>query len=793
MNYTILKRAALGVMAMLFMHPAFTQLDPYNYRLGLGVGYTNYYGDLSPYRVSEFRNLRRLFEYNPSYIHQASYAFSLEKRLSSSVGLMLQAGRYDMSMSDRYVNKDGVPQTQLPNYNRSLNFRTELHDLGLALVFRTDNDRLLNKNAFMAPYLTLGIGISRFDVRGDLLDDEGNRYDYSQPNVTPNGVFETSLREIGTERDDAYSPTAIYYGLGLGIRFRLAKQLEFFVQSDFRHSSSDYLDDVSGRYRTSYDDDFQYYAALPGTNFPDAENPYRGDPNSANDWYIFHQAGLKFSFRPSKQAFRASKVSPSRSMLQSQTAATTKANIPSDSTELDPLPGVAGDQFFNFFQVNPPRTEDAAFRQKVVYLDQKIEVLEARQQLDLVDRQLNRLEVQIDSLNLIATDLLALEAPGEAERQRLREVSEEQQRLSRDYGALNLRREQSRSELVAAENRLDSLRIQERTSSATSSTSTLDTLVFIRGFQQFSEQVARAMNQPQNWQQLPNNFGYTPSYEPFGTEAMEQRGFTDYPVGSFTQPPGSTTYWTGVPDEQRTYTYPESGQRVIRENNRIRYRQRTEVTTPRQQAIQNPQQPFYPYSAAPSAGVPTQGATVFAPALVPVPGSRSEGQNEAPGTSDVAGNAEALPSASPTDGLITASPAASAGQAGMIVRDTVIIDKKVVIGFPVSKKEVFFETNRAELTAAEKEKLREVADLLANQANYFVALTGFSDNTGRISYNLALAERRVVHVREELIKTHGISPDRIALKPGGLLVRDSRGGSRSEDRKVEIMIEVVVE
>lgn len=791
MMNTNFKKAALLVVAMLFMHPAFTQLDPYKYRLGLGVGYTNYYGDLSPYRTSEFRNLRRLFDYNPTYIHQASYAVSLERRLSSSVGLMLQAGRYDLSMSDRYVNKDGIPQIHLPNYNRSLNFRTELQDLGLALVFRTDNDRLLNKHAFMAPYLTLGMGISRFDVRGDLLDDDGNRYDYFQPSVTPNGVFETSLREVNTERDDSYSNTAIYYGLGLGIRFRLAKQLEFFVQSDFRHSSSDYLDDVSGRYRTSYDNDFQYYAALPGTNFPDAENPYRGDPTSNKDWYIFHQAGLKISFRPSKQAFRASKVSPSRSIMQSPTAGKDNLESSGDSTALNPPLNATGDQFFNFFQVNPPRTEDALLRQRVVFLDQKIEVLEARQQLEEVDKQRGRLEIRIDSVNLLASDLLSLEAPSEADRQRLRDVSAEQQRLSQEYTALGLKRELRRSELDAAESRLDSLRVEEKSSLESSGSSQLDTLVFIRGFQQFSEQVARAMNQPQNWQQLPNGLGNPPIYGSYDTESIQRQRLTDSSGTAYMQPPVSAPYANNFTEERMVYSYPESRQRVIQENNRNRYRQRTEVTRPQQQAFQNPQQPFYyPYPTAPPSTNPNQGTTVVAPALIPLPGNRPEVQNEATSEELVSAPETApIPGSAPNQAVSAAGPALSES----VARDTVVIDKRVVIGFPVSKKEVFFETNRAELTEEEKAKLQQVADLLAEQADYFVALTGFSDNTGKVSYNLALAERRVAYVKEVLTGTHGVAPDRIAIKPSGLLVRDNRGGSRSEDRKVEILIEVVVE
>src|SRR5690554_4734739 len=100
------------LMVLLFMGihvNAFPQLEPYQWRLGISGGYTNYYGDLSPYPISsigDYGNFFRLFNYNENYVQDYSYALSLERRLSASLSLQLSAGKYSISMSDRYMRKN---------------------------------------------------------------------------------------------------------------------------------------------------------------------------------------------------------------------------------------------------------------------------------------------------------------------------------------------------------------------------------------------------------------------------------------------------------------------------------------------------------------------------------------------------------------------------------------------------------------------------------------------------------------------------------------------------------------
>src|SRR5690606_39619489 len=110
---------------------------------------------------------------------------------------------------------------------------------------------------------TLGVGWLNFKVFGDLYDDENNPYDYSRSENVNNEIFETRLDRLNTEIYEGYSNTAFYVQFGLGIRFRVARQLELFANSDIKLTNTDYLDDVSGGYRQEYDSPQQLYTARP--------------------------------------------------------------------------------------------------------------------------------------------------------------------------------------------------------------------------------------------------------------------------------------------------------------------------------------------------------------------------------------------------------------------------------------------------------------------------------------------------------------------------------------------------
>jgi outer membrane protein OmpA-like peptidoglycan-associated protein len=313
-----MKRLLISALLLLSSIQGFAQLNGYKWRLGFSAGPTNYLGDIRPLNVNNFQNFTKLYNRYSNYAEQLSFQLSGEYALGNSVGLMFTAGSYQFGAGDRFVQNNGTLFTQSPTFDRALNFQTNLFDAGFSFVIKPDNNWLLSGKSRFAPYMTIGFGVQNFSVSGDLLDANGNRYDYTNPNVIPDGTFETKLRPLLTERDEEYKNTTIYAGLGFGFRVRITNQLEIFAQSDFRRASSDFLDDISGTYKSSYDNDFQAYAAKPGTNVVTPENPYRGFETLKPDWYIYHGMGVKFSLGANKKAFNAPVITQRHTYVPSE-------------------------------------------------------------------------------------------------------------------------------------------------------------------------------------------------------------------------------------------------------------------------------------------------------------------------------------------------------------------------------------------------------------------------------------------------------------------------------------------
>lgn len=295
------------LICLLNVGAAFSQKgSTYNWRLGFGVGYTNYYGDVSNYRTNQLRNLNRFVSYNKYEHNQPSISLILNKNITPTLGLMIQANHHQFGASDRYRQRNGAFDTASINYSRSLNFRTTLQDAGIAFSFNANNGRIFKENAFFYPAVFVGAGISTFNVKGDLYDEKGNRYDYRLPGNITDGIFETDLRSMRTETQSTYPKVQPYINLGLALNFRLNGYITLAVQSDLKYSGSDYLDDVSKTYKTAYPTPEESYAARPGYNTVNPLSLQRGDNNNVNDFYINNRLVLNIGLSKKTQpkAFR---------------------------------------------------------------------------------------------------------------------------------------------------------------------------------------------------------------------------------------------------------------------------------------------------------------------------------------------------------------------------------------------------------------------------------------------------------------------------------------------------------
>ncbi len=303
--YTIL----ISTLLLPLAGKLYAQSGNTGWQLSLGGGFMNYYGDLSPYRIqhgSDWQKVFKFFQYNKHYVPEASWGISLEKRFTSGMGILFQANKGSFAMSDRYRAPNGDYDRMSEHWDRALNFKTDIWDAGLALTFHADNGKFLYSNAFFAPYFFIGAGFTSFKVKGDLYNSEGEPYNYANPGVEPDGKYETDLRPLMTETYKEYPNVVPYADLGIGVKLRLSSVVSLTLQSDIKYSFSDYLDDVSGKYKLQYRSDEQFYAAHPGTNTIGQERK-RGYDDGVNDFYIFNKAALQFSIgsRSGRHHFKA--------------------------------------------------------------------------------------------------------------------------------------------------------------------------------------------------------------------------------------------------------------------------------------------------------------------------------------------------------------------------------------------------------------------------------------------------------------------------------------------------------
>jgi len=112
--------------------------------------------------------------------------------------------------------------------------------------------------------------------------------------------------------------------------------------------------------------------------------------------------------------------------------------------------------------------------------------------------------------------------------------------------------------------------------------------------------------------------------------------------------------------------------------------------------------------------------------------------------------------------------------------------------FQVSmQKSVLFKFDSADLSAADKSPLDEVASALSGNQNAIIVLEGHTDNTGDAAYNVKLGERRVDAVRRYLAIEKNVPVYRIEQISFGaerpLAPNNSKDG-REQNRSVNISL-----
>ncbi len=249
MSKSIIKLSSFVLLLVLMSVQVFAQEnDFFEYKIAPKIGVMNYYGDLTD-DYPRIKNYAKL-----------AYGLHFERALSKALALRLSGTMGKITYDDRTLDGSDNLITDNPNLERGLNFETDIFDTSAELILGS------NKGGFISPYLTAGFGLTFFDVYGDPDRD---------------GEFDLDLQEEQIEGED-YGSMTFHVPIGLGLRFQFGDRVGLNLETNFKYTFTDYLDDVKER--------------------GDAGDP---DATNLNDIYNFSSVALTYNFGPKKKAFKA--------------------------------------------------------------------------------------------------------------------------------------------------------------------------------------------------------------------------------------------------------------------------------------------------------------------------------------------------------------------------------------------------------------------------------------------------------------------------------------------------------
>jgi OOP family OmpA-OmpF porin len=121
--------------------------------------------------------------------------------------------------------------------------------------------------------------------------------------------------------------------------------------------------------------------------------------------------------------------------------------------------------------------------------------------------------------------------------------------------------------------------------------------------------------------------------------------------------------------------------------------------------------------------------------------------------------------------------------------EVVTTSEKKVSGYKVNN--ILFEIDKSELSSSAQEELDGVGKFLKEKPEAFVALFGYTDDTGKAEYNVELSRRRAEAVADYLQKNYELGTDRVVANWYGAqnpIASNDTAEGRAQNRRVEVSI-----
>ncbi|MFT4522724.1 MAG: opacity protein-like surface antigen [Bacteroidia bacterium] len=202
------------------------------------------------------------------------------------------------------------PEDELREF-RNLHFKSEIWDFhaGFDINLNTFD---LNQERGIIPYVTIGVGVFKFNPQAQFFYDANSWHSTGLQNYSSLASRDgdwVELQPLGTEGQETteyndikrYALTQLSIPFGVGFKFKLSKQWTFGVEYVPRYTFTDYIDDVSGNYVEPVYLESQYSAISPAMSDRTSRNAEqslagtpRGDQSKRDMYSIF---GVTLTYR----------------------------------------------------------------------------------------------------------------------------------------------------------------------------------------------------------------------------------------------------------------------------------------------------------------------------------------------------------------------------------------------------------------------------------------------------------------------------------------------------------------
>lgn len=264
-----MRGTALIILSLLSCQ-AFSQREPSSHELGFFLGGTNFIGDVGNYGIHMPQGL----VVGANYRHQFDYHYGIR-------------GQFHFGQ----IANDDANSNMPDRMFRNLHFRSNIYEGSIIGEVNFFEYKAGSRRKNHSPYLFGGLALTWFNPQAQY---EGEWYD---------------LQPLGTEGQRTSANPGNFYPkatwaipFGLGYRFNMGGKWSMSIETGFRRTFTDYMDDVSGNYadpeviRTKRGD---IAAALSNrTDRPDELVGYARGNNQTDDWYVFTGIHLYVELTP---------------------------------------------------------------------------------------------------------------------------------------------------------------------------------------------------------------------------------------------------------------------------------------------------------------------------------------------------------------------------------------------------------------------------------------------------------------------------------------------------------------